>query len=137
MSEPSFLTLAEVHELHEMSLQRYGGAGGVRDIGGLEAAVEQPKHTYCYGHGDLFDIAAAYAFHIAQAQACIDANKRTAVAAALIILKMNGVTAIFDQWEIYRMMIAIAEKRAGKSELAELFRKACSTESKRESEGRG
>lgn len=137
MSDPSFLSLAEVQELHEISLQRYGGARGVRDAGGLEAAVEQPKHTYHYGHGDLFDVAAAYAFHIAQAQACVDGNKRTAVAAALVFLKLNGVSAVFDQWEIYRMMIAIAEKRAGKSQLAEFFRTVSSTRLERGNEDCG
>lgn len=122
MSDPSFLSLAEVLELHEISLHLYGGTSGIRDAGGLESAVEQPKNTFYYGHGDLFDIAAAYAFHIAQAQACLDGNKRTAVAAALMFLKLNGVGTVFDQCAIYRLMIAIAERRAGKAELASLFR---------------
>lgn len=122
MSEPSFLTFAEVLRLHERSLARYGGSTGIRDRGGVEGAVEQPKQTYYYGNGDLYDIAAAYAFHISQAQAFIDGNKRTAVAAALMFLQLNGVRAVFDQWEIYRHMIAIAERRSGKAELAAFFR---------------
>ena len=124
MIEPSFLTLAEVLRLHTMSLERYGGMVGLRDSGALEAAVEQPKNTYLYGRGDLFDIAAAYAFRIAQAQACIDGNKRTAVAAALMFLKVNRITTIYDQWEIHRHMLAIAETRSGKVELAALLRTA-------------
>ena len=62
MSEPSFLTFAEVLVLHERSIARYGGTRGLRDQGGLESAVEQPKNTFYYGNGDLFDIGAAYAF---------------------------------------------------------------------------
>ena len=96
MSEPTFLTLEEVLALHERLLARYGGATGMRDAGGLAAAVEQPKNTFYYGAGAVFDIAAAYAFHLAQAQACIDGNKRTGVAAALMFLKLNSVTARFN-----------------------------------------
>jgi death-on-curing protein len=116
--------MPEVLRLHTMSLERYGGLAGLRDPGALEAAVEQPKNTYFYGRGDLFDIAAAYAFHIAQAQACIDGNKRTAVAAALMFLKVNRITTHYDQWEIHRHMLAIAERRSGKVELAALLRVA-------------
>ena len=122
MSEPTFLTLAEVIVLHERSLARYGGSSGLRDAGGFEAAVEQPKNTFFYGAGDLFDVAAAYAFHIAQAQACLDGNKRTGVAAALVFLRLSGVAAIYDQWKIHEHMIAIAERRSGKAELAGFLR---------------
>ena len=128
MNEPSFLSLAEVVALHELSLQRYGGARGLRDSAGFEAAVEQPKHTFYYGQGDLFDVAAAYAYHIAQAQACLDGNKRTAVASALVFLKLNGITASFDPSELYRWMIAIAEHRGGKRDLANFLRTAASSQ---------
>lgn len=53
--------------------------GGIRDSGGLSSAVGQPLNDYFYGQADLFAIAAAYAFHIAQAQAFLDGNKRTAI----------------------------------------------------------
>jgi death-on-curing family protein len=112
VSDPSFLTLDEVLLLHEISLTQFGGSTGIRDEGGLESAVEQPKNTYFYGGGDLFDVAAAYAFHIAQAQAFLDGNKRTAVAAALNFLRGNGVAFKLDRWELYRHMIAIAERRS-------------------------
>lgn len=82
MSEPLFLTFGEVETLHRLSIARFGGSSGLRDRGGAEAAVEQSKHTFYYGGGDVFDVAAAYAFHIAQAQAFLDGNKRTAIAAA-------------------------------------------------------
>jgi death-on-curing protein len=95
---------------------------GIRDAGGLEAAVNQPLNIYYYGRGDLFDIAAGYAFHIAEAQAFLDGNKRTAVAAALNFLALNGVETVFDSRALYDAMIAIAEKRIGKADLARLLR---------------
>ena len=41
MSEPIFLTFAEVQTLHVLSLERYGGLHGIRDQGGAESAVER------------------------------------------------------------------------------------------------
>jgi len=82
-----------------------------------------PRNVYFYAQGDLFDVAAAYCFHIAQAQAFIDGNKRTAVAAALTFMDSNGVSTDFDSMPLYEAMIAIAEKQMDKGELAALLRK--------------
>ena len=84
-----------------------------------------PRNVYYYAQGDLFDVAAAYCYHIAQAQAFIDGNKRTAVAAGLVFLEINGVSTDFDSMPLYEAMIAIAEKRMDKAELAALLRKLC------------
>ena len=113
MEEPSFVTYEELQILHAKSLKKYGGSEGIRDQGLIESALGAAQNTFFYAQGDLFDIAASYAFHIAQAQAFLDGNKRTAISAALTFLKMN----------LYDAMIAIAEKRLDKTGLAELFRK--------------
>lgn len=74
----------------------------------------------------MFDIAASYAFHVAEAQAYLDGNKRTAVAAALTFLKGNDVKLRVDEILIFDAMIAIAEKRMTKSDLAAIFREHAS-----------
>lgn len=121
--EPEFLTPAIIEQLHADSLALFGGSEGVRDRGLVESALASARNTYLYGSGDLFDIAATYAFHIAEAQAFLDGNKRTAVAAALTFLKGNDAILRIDDLAIYDAMIAIAEKRMTKVDLAELFRK--------------
>lgn len=123
MSEPLFLAFADVEKLHRLSIERFGGTHGLRDPGGAEAAVQQPKHTYFYGGGDLFDVAAAYAFHIAQAQAFLDGNKRAAVAACFAFLERNEVRVLFDWQAIHAAMIALAERSLDKPGLAALLRK--------------
>jgi len=125
VSEPIFLSVAQVERLHEKSIQRFGGSLGVRDRGLFESAIAQPRHTYYYGDGDLFDIAAAYAFHIAQAQACFDGNKRTAIASAFSFLELNGISTDFDSTALYQAMIDIAERRMDKDQLARLLRSLC------------
>lgn len=125
MSEPVFLTFEQVERLHQKSISRFGGTQGVRDRGLFERAIAQPRHTYFYTNGDLFDIAAAYAYHIAQAQACFDGNKRTGVAAAFLFLELNAVSTDFDSMPLYEAMIAIAERRMDKAQLAQLLRELC------------
>ena len=46
MSEPVFLTLDEVLELHEDQISTYGGDPGDRDMGLIEAAVAMPAASY-------------------------------------------------------------------------------------------
>lgn len=83
----------------------------------------QPRHVWYYAQGDLFDVAAAYAFHLAESQAFLDGNKRTGMAAALVFLAGNGVIVPKATNELYAAMIAIAERSMSKAELAGLFRK--------------
>lgn len=126
MREPEFLTPAIIEQLHADSLVLFGGSQGVRDRGLVESALASARNTYLYGRGDMFDIAASYAFHIAEAQAFLDGNKRTAVAAALTFLKGNGVTLRIDDAAIYDAIIAVAEKRMTKTDLANILRKSAS-----------
>jgi death on curing protein len=83
-----------VLEIHALQLGEFGGIAGVRDRGLLESAVEQPRAT-AFGellHTDLFEMAAAYLFHIVKNHAFLDGNKRTALVAALVFLDINGVS---------------------------------------------
>jgi death on curing protein len=123
VSEPTFLTIDEVLRIHARSLDQHGGTEGVRDPGLVESAVASAKNTFYYGHGDVFDVAASYAFHLAESQAFLDGNKRTGVVAALAFLARNGVYAAPAQWEFYLAMIAVAEKRMTKTDLAAILRR--------------
>ncbi len=122
MSEPTFLTLEQVLVIHAQSLNEHGGTEGIRDLGLIESALASAQNTYFYANGDLFDVAASYAFHLAEAQAFLDGNKRTGVATALVFLALNGVYAQPPQWALYLAMIDVAEKKKFKADLAGIFR---------------
>jgi death-on-curing protein len=47
-------------------------------------APASAKNIFYDASGDWFDVAAGDAFHLAESQAVIDGNKRTAVVAALV-----------------------------------------------------
>ena len=122
MSEPGFLNVEQVEWLHQVAIDRFGGSHGLRDRLQLEGAVFHPRNVYYYAQGDLFDVAAAYAFHISEAQAFLDGNKRTAIAAALVFLDSNGIAIPSDTQRLYDAMIGISEKRVSKANLAALLR---------------
>ncbi len=123
MSDPVFLSLEQVASLHRISLELHGGQEGLRDESAFEGAVFQPQNIWHYAQGDLFDVAAAYAYHLSQSQAFIDGNKRTGMSAALVFLRMNGVTISQNSEALHAAMIAIAEHRMNRMGLAALFRR--------------
>ncbi|SPE52130.1 Death-on-curing family protein [Verrucomicrobia bacterium] len=124
VAEPLFLTRDQIEKLHRNSLAAFGGLEGVRNESLTDSALASAKNTYWYGGDDLFEIAAAYAFHLAEAQGFLDGNKRTAIGAALTFLELNGISSVPDDTELYDAMIAIADKKLNKSGLAAMFRAA-------------
>jgi death-on-curing protein len=120
MSEPEFLDLEEILEIHDLQLAAFGGLEGVRDRGLLESALEQPRAT-AFGqflHGDLFEMAAAYLFHIVKNHAFLDGNKRTALLSALVFLDINGISIDREDDRLYEMTLAAAEGRIDKPSIA-------------------
>ena len=109
--------------LHRISLERFKGLDGVREPGLVESALASAENTFWYSQGGLFEIAAAYAFHLAESQAFFDGNKRTGAAAALVFLALNGVTLPSSaDLELHEALIAVANKTLNKDGLAQLLR---------------
>ena len=124
MTDPIFLTVGEVIGLHQNQIDEFGGIHGIRDEGLLESAVMTPQASFGgeYLHSDLFEMAAAYAFHIAENQPFLDGNKRAALASALVFLKINGYKMLDPDGRLYDMLIDIANRTSDKSDLAELLK---------------
>lgn len=123
MIEPVFLSVEQVKLFHWKGLEHSGGLEGIRDKKALESAVMQPQNVYYYGSRSVFEVAAAYCYHIAESQAFIDGNKRTGVIAGLTFLELNGISIKFDSRELYKAMIEIANGRMDKTELSKLLQK--------------
>ncbi|MDP0495410.1 MAG: type II toxin-antitoxin system death-on-curing family toxin [Verrucomicrobiota bacterium JB024] len=123
MNEPVFLTTDLVEIFHRRALELFGGMDGLRDRSALDGAVTQALNVYWYEQGDLFDIAGAFCFHIAQAQAFLDGNKRTAVVAALAFLRLNGVDTCPELTRpLHQAMLDVAKHRLDRIGLAALLR---------------
>jgi len=91
MSEPVWLSVADVEAMHAEQLAIFGGPAGVRDRGLLESALARPLNRWNYGEEDLAVLAASYAFGIAKNHPFIDGNKRAAFSALMVFLRLNGV----------------------------------------------
>lgn len=124
-SEFRFLSIDDVLVLHELQIERYGGSSGIRDRGLLESAVAMPQASFggAYMHTGLFEMAAAYAFHIAENQPFVDGNKRTALAAALVFLDWHQIEVNEPGEELYQAMLQLADKKLDKNGLAQLFKR--------------
>ncbi|MBT3279121.1 MAG: type II toxin-antitoxin system death-on-curing family toxin [Phycisphaerales bacterium] len=119
-----FLDLGDVLEIHTNQLDLYGGSAGIRDNGLLESAIAQPQGGFgkTYLHGNLFEMAAAYLYHLVQNHPFLDGNKRVGTAAALIFLDINGIEINAPKGSVYNLTIAVATGAAKKPEIAEFFR---------------
>ena len=122
-ADPIFLSVEEVLGLHDDQLRLFGGSAGLRDRRVLESAVAVPASTFdgVYLHQDLFHMAAAYAFHIAENQPFMDGNKRTGLNAALVFLDLNGWVVSDPQMRLYDAMLALSARQLDKNGLASLF----------------
>ena len=124
MGSLTFLTLAEVINIHNNQIELYGGQNGVRDFGLLQSALAQPEASFAgqWLHEDIFLMAAAYAFHICQNHPFFDGNKRTALASALVFLELNSISLDDPKGELLKTMISMAKGALNKKQFAQILK---------------
>ena len=120
-----FLTLAEAIEIHNDQIQRYGGKAGIGDLNLLSSAIAMPCASFSgtFLHAGIYEMAAAYAFHISQNHPFIDGNKRTALASAMVFLEMNGNGISDNKEKLYDAVTELAKGKTGKKEFAAVLKK--------------
>ena len=122
MSEPEWLDVNIVLDVHAEQLALFGGADGVRDRGLIESALGRPRHKFAYGESDLAALAAAYAFGIAENHPFVDGNKRTAFASMLVFLGLNGIDFDVPPQDATVMIVALAAGEVSEESLARWIR---------------
>ena len=122
---PLFLDIDRVLRIHVSLIEHYGGSMGLRNVELLHSAIAMPQAPFAgeFLHEDLFEMAAAYLFHITQNHPFIDGNKRTGAASAIIFLEMNGIELEADEDGLVALTLSVATGQADKREIAEFFRK--------------
>jgi len=127
-SEPSFLTFAEVIEIHDYQMEHFGGASGLRDIELLKSAIGMPSATYGgnFLHPSIYEMAAAYLFHLVENHPFVDGNKRVGAMAALIFLDLNGIDFNASDEEFTAMVLRVASGKMLKAEITLFFKAHCS-----------
>ncbi len=121
---PQFLTVDDVLESHAAQIATYGGSEGVRDHGLLESAIAQPMSMFGgqYLHTDIFEMAAAYLFHLVNNHPFVDGNKRVGLEAALVFLEINGHTVEATDETLVDLVLQTAQSKITKQHIADFFR---------------
>jgi death-on-curing protein len=122
-----FIPVAAALEMHDVLIDAYGGAKGIRDYGLLLSALEMPRSSFGGQdlHPTLFEKAAAYLYHVAKNHPFIDGNKRTAAALALTFLEINGVKFKINIRDYEELVVAAAEGLISKKEISHFFSTQC------------
>ena len=111
-------------ELHAEQIAAYGGSDGLRSSDLLKSAIAQPEATFGgqFLHSDIFQMAAAYLFHLVQNHPFIDGNKRIGLEAALVFLEVNACSIESSDEMLVELVLGVAQGQVTKSQIAEFFR---------------
>ena len=103
------LTIDVVREIHAEAIKQFGGLNGVRDKNLLASAVLTPQSSFGgkSPYADMVEIAAAYLFYICKNHPFLDGNKRTAMMAAIVFLRLNGMEPLPDSPEWEKLMLDV------------------------------
>jgi death-on-curing protein len=119
------LTVDMVQEIHAAAIGQFGGSDGVRELALLESAVATPQASFGgkSPYRDIPEVAAAYLFYLCKNHPFVDGNKRAALGACLVFLRLNDVEPQPDgpQWE--ELTMAIAANQLDREQTTERLRK--------------
>jgi death on curing protein len=107
------LSVEIVHEIHAEALERFGGSAGVRDENLLISAVLTPQSSFGgrSPYADIIEVAAAYLYYLCGNHPFVDGNKRTAMMAAIVFLRLNEIETKpdSDEWEAFVLDVAASK----------------------------
>jgi death-on-curing protein len=113
----------DVLGVHARLIAETGGSTGVRDEALLESALAAAENCFNYENADLVTCAATYAYHLTQAHAFVDGNKRIAAAITETFLLSNGYELLMDDNQVVRLFMDIAAGILVRDEVEELLRR--------------
>lgn len=73
-------------------------------------------------HNDVYEMAAAYAFHLCQNHPFLDGNKRTALASALVFLELNEISITDTHGALYAAVMDLSCGKLDKAEISKILR---------------
>ena len=111
----------EALEIHARLIEEFGGSHGLRDEGALESALAAAENREYYEGADLAACAATYAYHLSQAHAFFDGNKRIAAAISEIFLEINGASLNATNEQIISLFLDIAAGHLSRGQVEQFF----------------
>ena len=119
------LTVEIVREIHAEAIAKFGGSDGVRDPALLESAVAAPQASFGgkSPYRDVTEVAAAYLFYLCRNHPFVDGNKRAALGACIVFLRLNGIEPRPDGPEWEDLTLAVASSALDRDEATVRLRK--------------
>ena len=119
-----YQSVQQLLRLHALQVRRFGGSGGLRDRGRLEAAAARPQMTF--GGEDLYPDLAAKAAALMHSLVLnhpfVDGNKRVGAMAAELFLEINGHDLDVVDDALVELTLAVARGEVAAEALAIWFR---------------
>lgn len=104
------ILIEDILELHNRSIDDFGGSRGIRDVGLLESAIARPFQTF--GGEDLyptvFEKAAALGESLIINHPFADGNKRTGMLAMASLLIEHNLNFTASSEDLYNFVISIS-----------------------------
>ncbi len=119
------LSVEIVREIHAEAIKTFGGLNGIRDEALLASAVFAPQSSFGEKspYTDLIDVAAAYLFYLCRNHPFVDGNKRTAMAATIVFLRLNGMETARDSEKWERLLLDVAAGKLDRDQTTQYLRK--------------
>ena len=119
------LSIDIVREIHTEAIKQFGGRNGVRDENLLASAVLTPHSSFGgkSPYRDIVEVAAAYLFYICKNHPFVDGNKRTAMMAAVVFLRLNGIEPLADSDKWEKLMLDVASSKLDRDATTQRLRK--------------
>ncbi len=119
------ILVEDIIQVHQFSINKYGGSNGIRELGSLESAIARPFQTF--GGDDLyvtiFEKAAALGESLIVNHPFVDGNKRTGFLAMASLLAEDGYLLTASQEDAYNFTIKIAMGETSFEEIIEWLKK--------------
>lgn len=120
-----YLTPEQVLFLHSRLIAETGGGHGIRDLGMLLSALGRPQATFDEKelYADIFSKAATLMDLLVRNHPFMDGNKRTAITATALFLKVNGYRLVVENDEMVRFTLACAQSQLSLDEITDWFKR--------------
>lgn len=119
------LTVESVLEIHAQAIEGFGGSPGLREPALLESAVAAPQASWAgqSPYADIIEVAAAYLFYLCRNHPFVDGNKRVALGACIVFLKLNGIEPAPDGPDWEALILDVAASRMDREKTTERLRR--------------
>jgi death on curing protein len=109
----NYLAAEQVLFIHARLIAETGGVHGVRELNLLLSAVARPQATFGGQelYPDLFSKSAALLESLIGNHAFVDGNKRTAITAVGLLLRLNGYRLTASNREVAAFTLQCAQER--------------------------